>query len=86
MKKGLSLSLKIILVYWLILFLSGKAVFVYRSGPQILPGNEHGILTCTYMAWSGLMSRDYWYSADGSTGMRVCPNMQDVDNLKVGTT
>lgn len=80
-KKGLSTLLKILFVYWLILFLTGKATFIYSSGPQISSGDTHSIITCNYMTWSGLMSRDYWYSEDGTTGIQSCPLLQSVKDL-----
>lgn len=79
--KGVSITLKILALYWVILFMTSKGNFLYSKGPIFLPGNTSGIVTCTYITWTGLMYKNFWYSPNPATGIQNCPALEDIANL-----
>lgn len=59
---------------WLVLYLSSRAVLVYWT-TDLEPGGKTGTLHCTYFTGTSLFTRDYVYSSQGTIGYLVCPRL-----------
>lgn len=71
----LSIVLGIVLLAWLVLLFSSRAVLV---GEEIEPTVFRDRLVCTYFTGSRTMQREYAYSKSDTMGRAACPRWERV--------
>ena len=59
----------IVLVLWVMLFLSGRGLLVWFAQPA----DKVGMLKCQYFTGTGVVERQYLYSKQGFLGRDTCP-------------
>ena len=73
--KALSTILGILMLAWLVLLFSSRAILVSeRVGESTLPQK----LICTYFTGSTTMVKEYWYSRSDRLGRAACPRWERV--------
>ncbi len=72
----------LIMLAWLILFFSSKAILIHS---EVAKNNESGLnpLTCTYFTGTGIFKRRYVSSASSNfiaevVGRPACPRLTDI--------
>jgi hypothetical protein len=59
----------IVLVLWVMLFLSGRGLLVWFAQPA----DKVGMLKCHYFTGTGVVERQFLYSKQGFLGRDTCP-------------
>jgi hypothetical protein len=63
---------------WIGLYISSKAVLYSQVGPRIVPGDAQETLDCHYFTGTGTLRKRFWYAQDGILGRPACPRLQEI--------
>lgn len=74
--------LGILLLAWLILFFSSKAILIHSEAPKDTADGLIKTITCTYFTGTGIFEKQYVYSGGGIlvgiVGRPGCPRIENI--------
>lgn len=77
-KRILMVTGAVLALAWASLFLSGRAVLVWGSGPG--SDAQIGALRCSYFTGTGFTERKFLYAEGGILGREACPRWIDLQD------